>query len=330
MTVENFQGFEPANTTPVPDILFDELLEKLSGPELKCILYIIRRTLGFKKQIDSISLTQFHKGITTSDGRVLDHGCGLSSRSLIARTLASLEQQGYIIATRGKDESREHIITRYQIHFRGSTSQALGSTSQALGVVPTGYQGSTYEALGVVPVVHPQETVIQETVIQETVIQDSPSSKDDAKPAKKTKKKSSSPALTSEQTALYETFERLSDTKQIRSKANTAAIDELLSVEATPQTIQAVYQEIMKDSWWHGRLTIPAFSRQYPTKLSLVKIKQNGNGAHNGTMSKEQKFEHDWRQWNAFCKKRGEPEITMQEFQQLLASPKKGAKSGSS
>lgn len=53
-----FSGFVFPTTTPVPDQLFDELLPRLSGAELKVLMYIIRRTFGFKKQSDDISLAQ--------------------------------------------------------------------------------------------------------------------------------------------------------------------------------------------------------------------------------------------------------------------------------
>ena len=78
------------NSTPVPDTLFDELLAELSGAELKIVLYIIRRTFGFKRQSDKISLNQLINGITTRDGRVLDRGTGLA-RDSVAKAVRSLE-----------------------------------------------------------------------------------------------------------------------------------------------------------------------------------------------------------------------------------------------
>ena len=62
-----FQGFRSPNYTQVPDELFDELMSELSGAELKVLLYIIRRTFGFKKDSDNISLSQICNGITTRD-----------------------------------------------------------------------------------------------------------------------------------------------------------------------------------------------------------------------------------------------------------------------
>src|SRR5437588_2505941 len=78
-----FTGYASPNYTMVPDELFDEHLAFLSGAELKVLLYIIRRTFGFKKDSDSISLSQMLTGIRTRDGRALDHGVGLSKPTLL-------------------------------------------------------------------------------------------------------------------------------------------------------------------------------------------------------------------------------------------------------
>ena len=69
-----FSGFTSPNYTQVPDELFDALMVELSGAELKVLLYIIRRTFGFKRDSDTISLSQMLSGLKTSDGRQLDRG----------------------------------------------------------------------------------------------------------------------------------------------------------------------------------------------------------------------------------------------------------------
>jgi hypothetical protein len=51
-----FRGYTSPNYTPVPDELFDEQLPDLSGAELKLLLYIIRRTFGFKKESDNTAV----------------------------------------------------------------------------------------------------------------------------------------------------------------------------------------------------------------------------------------------------------------------------------
>src|SRR3954453_9196518 len=69
-----FQGFLSPNTTPVPDVLFDDLLQRLDNAELRVLLYIIRRMYGFKKSSDDISIGQMVDGIKRKDGTVLDGG----------------------------------------------------------------------------------------------------------------------------------------------------------------------------------------------------------------------------------------------------------------
>ena len=74
-----FAGFQSPNYTIVPDELFDRLLSILSGAELKVLMYIIRRTFGFKKEADSISFNQICNGIKTAGGQVIDQGTGLAT-----------------------------------------------------------------------------------------------------------------------------------------------------------------------------------------------------------------------------------------------------------
>jgi hypothetical protein len=101
----------------VPDELFDEWLAVLSGAELKCLLYIVRRTLGFKKDADAISLSQMVHGITTRDGRVLDGGTGLN-RSTVVAALASLEARGLIIVVRAADDQGAALTSTYALRWR--------------------------------------------------------------------------------------------------------------------------------------------------------------------------------------------------------------------
>src|SRR5918996_930350 len=89
-----FPGFQFPNTTQIPNDVFDSLMPHLSGGELKVLLYICRRTFGFRKDSDRISLTQIAHGITTKAGRVLDHGTGLSKRHVInALNLRDMESR---------------------------------------------------------------------------------------------------------------------------------------------------------------------------------------------------------------------------------------------
>src|SRR3712207_6398095 len=88
-----FHGVTSPNTTQVPDQYLDELLPLLSGAELKVLLYIPRRTFGFKKSSDNISLSQMLNGIRTQDGRILDYGVGLTKKTLLQMIKSLVDKQ---------------------------------------------------------------------------------------------------------------------------------------------------------------------------------------------------------------------------------------------
>jgi phage replication O-like protein O len=117
-----FPGFVLPTTTPVPDQFFDELLPKLSGAEVKVLLYICRRTFGFKKSSDNISLNQLVGGIRTKDGRTLDRGTRLGKAS-VARALKSLAEKNIIRRTRRRSRTRGDEATSYALHFLPPVSQ---------------------------------------------------------------------------------------------------------------------------------------------------------------------------------------------------------------
>jgi hypothetical protein len=113
-----FRGFSGPNYTPVPDELFDGLMVDLSGAELKVLLYIIRRTFGFKRDADMISLSQMLNGIRTPDGRVLDRGVGLSKKTLLL-ALRTLEDRRVILTERRQSIEKGNEPTVYQLNVIG-------------------------------------------------------------------------------------------------------------------------------------------------------------------------------------------------------------------
>jgi phage replication O-like protein O len=162
-----FPGFQ-FPTTPVPDEVFDVLMPQLSGAELKVLLYICRRTFGFKKDSDSISLSQIAHGITTRAGRVLDGGTGLSKRHVI-NALKALEKKNIITVTRTVDEAGLNSANTYSLNIRAS-EKGVGTKSPQ-GVVNISSLGSSEKsAPGVVNPGSPTTNREQETVIQETDI----------------------------------------------------------------------------------------------------------------------------------------------------------------
>ena len=112
-----FQGFQFPTTTPVPDEVFDILLPQLTHAEVRVLLYIIRRTFGFKKEKDNISLGQMVNGITTREGRVLDGGTGLA-KSGVAKAIKGLLEKRVIVAQRNRSQERGNEPTTYALRFK--------------------------------------------------------------------------------------------------------------------------------------------------------------------------------------------------------------------
>lgn len=162
-----FQGFYVPNSTQVPDTLFDELLSELSGAELKVVLYIIRRTFGFKRQSDTISINQLLRGITKKNGEVLDRGTGLTKPTLL-RALKSLTERSIIIPARQFDEKGGYKATEYRLHIAPMPSpHAQAAPSNEIIPSPLGQKMVQGKAQNYTkPLV--KKSAIQDTGIQDT------------------------------------------------------------------------------------------------------------------------------------------------------------------
>jgi hypothetical protein len=147
-------GFKSPNYTNVPDEFLDFYVPYLSESELKVSLYIIRRTFGFKKEADSISLSQLENGIVTKDGRVLDYGTGLSRPSIV-NAIKGLLEKGIIEAEKSKSQNGGNATTTYRLHMNDRDD----------GVVKNFNHPSKNSLPGVVKNFNPQETVLQKTVL---------------------------------------------------------------------------------------------------------------------------------------------------------------------
>ena len=153
--IRKFPGFRKPNYTMVPDELFDELMPELTGAELKVLLYVIRRTFGFKKGSDRISKSQLESGIQRSDGSVLDNGTGLSRRA-IRLAIDGLVNKNVLLKCSHDSEEKGHETTEYALNVSNSDADLPPwvKSTQGAGVKST-------QALGYF--LPPQETVKQQT-----------------------------------------------------------------------------------------------------------------------------------------------------------------------
>jgi hypothetical protein len=111
-----YKGIPSPNGTIVPDDIFDVLMPVCTGAEFKVLAYIVRRTFGFKKESDAISLRQMVHGIKTRDGKTLDHGTGLS-KATAAVAIKSLVEKGIIEAQRNSSKEKGDEPTTYRLRF---------------------------------------------------------------------------------------------------------------------------------------------------------------------------------------------------------------------
>jgi len=131
-----FLGFYSPRYTQVPDELFDELLAELSGSETKVLLYVIRRTFGFKRESDHISLSQMVNGITKKDGTILDKGTGLHKDS-VATAIKSLISKGILCCKSCRHQSGGFGPNEYSLNVIQNTL----SDNPTRGVAGTFRQG---------------------------------------------------------------------------------------------------------------------------------------------------------------------------------------------
>jgi hypothetical protein len=141
----HYDGFPSPNTTPVPDDVFDVLAPLLTEAELRVLLYVIRRTFGFKKDADAISQSQMATGIVTRDGRRLDSGTGMS-KSAVWRGCDGLVKKGILLREPRKSEQGDSDINVYSLHFKSGVTLEK-SDGHSAKESPVTLQKSTQETV---------------------------------------------------------------------------------------------------------------------------------------------------------------------------------------
>jgi hypothetical protein len=166
-----FEGVESPNGTIFPDVLLDRVMPHLSGAEFKVLAYIVRRTFGFKKESDAISLDQICNGITRRDGSVLDEGTGLARKTAVA-AIQGLEGKGVILCQRRSSPEKGNLPTTFALRFRGQATNTPGTKlHQAESEMYPGGGEKQSPASHLPPIApgtahHSQSTVLQPTVKQ--------------------------------------------------------------------------------------------------------------------------------------------------------------------
>lgn len=163
-----FAGYAIPNTTQIPDEFIDKQMAFLSGAEVKVMLYVFRRTLGFKRHADNISLNQLLSGIVKRDGTRLDYGTGLSKSTLLG-AIKSLVEKKLIIVEQRQSTERGNEPTTYRLNFAttlGIKTDLGGSENQTPLGIKTDLGGDRKPDQALVPKIDP--TINRETTNRET------------------------------------------------------------------------------------------------------------------------------------------------------------------
>lgn len=112
-----FEGLDGVHGTLFPDVLLDRVMANLTGAEFKVLAYIVRRTIGLKREADTISLEQICNGVKGRDGAIVDGGTGLSKKTAIA-ALKGLQDKGVIVAHKRTSRERGNLPSAFALRFK--------------------------------------------------------------------------------------------------------------------------------------------------------------------------------------------------------------------
>ena len=127
------------NSFQLPNSVIDELLADLTGAELKCYLYVLRKTKGWNREEDAISVSQFMKVTGLSNRKVID-------------ACERLVELGLLEQKIGSNKIKVFSVKDYKT-----------SSSEESSLVKKVHSGSEESSLSVVKKVHTQNNNINNT-----------------------------------------------------------------------------------------------------------------------------------------------------------------------
>ena len=139
--------------TCVPNELYDYWLAVLKPAELRVLYYLARRTYGWRKDSDQVSVSQICNGIERRNGSKVDLGTGLGRRS-VQRSLRTLVARGLITEHDEFSSNGRQLPNIYAINRQGlqPPEQNNGDIGDAPGATQVARGGVTGDAPGAVPV----------------------------------------------------------------------------------------------------------------------------------------------------------------------------------
>lgn len=252
---------EKPNYTQTPNILFDEIMRDLNGAELKVILAVIRKTFGWHKERDRISLTQLEEMTGLSRQGILNAIHGKKKEKSV---IGGLVNKGYIKII----ETKQGNV--YELVVNEVDQQETASQLSRLEVVNKVDQES---GLASQLSRHTKESTLnkdKETITQQPLIP-SLSSK---LITKETSNNNDSPFQTKETNKATETTKESSKTKETNKKKEKANALPTAN-ESFYKNIESIYFENYKSLFEKGKLQIEVPAYSYAKNRSILSRYKN-------------------------------------------------------
>ena len=233
------------NSFQLPNSVIDELLADLTGAELKCYLYVLRKTKGWNKEEDAISVSQFMKVTGLSNRKVID-------------ACERLVELGLLEQKIGSNKIKVFSVKDYKT-----------SSSEESSLVKKVHSSSEESSLSVVKKVHTQNNNINNT----TKNNNTSSSEKNFQTAHRVKKYSFSPDDMRTAEWIFELLKKLNPEFKVKSMDNWANCVRLMRERdgKTHRDICELFQWANQDPFWSLNILSPSSLREKWIQLSMKK-----------------------------------------------------------
>ncbi len=246
------------NSFQLPNSVIDELLADLTGAELKCYLYVLRKTKGWNKEEDAISVSQFMKVTGLSNRKVIDACERLVELGLLEQKIGSNKIKVFSVKDYKTSSSEESSLVK-KVH----------SGSEESSLVKKVHSGSEESSLSVVKKVHTQNNNINNT----TKNNNTSSSEKNFQTEQKAKKYSFSPDDMRAAEWIFELLKKLNPEFKVKSMDSWANCVRLMRERdgRTHRDICELFQWANQDSFWSLNILSPSSLREKWVQLSIKK-----------------------------------------------------------
>ncbi len=233
------------NSFQLPNSVIDELLADLTGAELKCYLYVLRKTKGWNKEEDAISVSQFMKVTGLSNRKVID-------------ACERLVELGLLEQKIGSNKIKVFSVKDYKT-----------SSSEESSLVKKVHSGSEESSLSVVKKVHTQNNNINNT----TKNNNTSSSEKFFQTEQRVKKYSFSPDDMRAAEWIFELLKKLNPEFKVKSMDSWANCVRLMRERdgRTHRDICELFQWANQDPFWSLNILSPSSLREKWIQLSIKK-----------------------------------------------------------